>query len=446
MKKHFVLLLPALITALVNCNTTAPTVQLPAELFFISQTLPDLGIPAEVGGRSENPEDETGMLRNAFREAYAEALLRNLNLKGVLGSDRVSPWPEAAPESWSQNWVNEETILNSWGIDNLVLALGSFKFLAELSEFSGKEKAFAYIFSVHGPILDMYGKSAGYSRANGVTGYGIPLGETFYSDGAAVQRFSRGRMIIAPEGSRFSFEDELFTHMIENLEPEEIENEFGGKNIPLEVSNAFIYTWAFFISEQSGTSDGPIVKISFPKPWIIEAGEESITIKGFYYKSYNKSSEALVLIDSEQLPSRAHYLYGSFFKAILSNKRLPGLETQKKLGSGTGTGLGKSLADGFALYGPPLSDPLPLPASKIRELSPETFGSSEPADDPSGLLFLEAQRFARGWIVINPSKKSEAHDDEPAMIWINEEEEKNTKAEMQTETEIKTEYEDEDET
>ena len=419
MKKTYTLFITVVITILANCNSTVPTVHLPAELFFISQALPDMDIPAEVGGRSENPEDETGIIRNAFRDAYAEALLRDLNLIGVLGSDRVNPWPETAPESWSQNWTNEESFPNSWGIDNLVLALGKFEPLAELSE---KENAFAYVFSIHGPILDMYGKSAGYHRANGITGYGIPLGEVFYQNGSAVQRFSRGRMIIAPEGSRFSFEDDFFSFTIENLEQEEIDREFGGRNIPLDVSNAFIYTWAFFISDKESTSDGPIVKVSFSKPWNIEAGEGFITINGFYYKSYNKSHDVLVLIDSEHLPLRAHYLYGSFLKAILSNKPLHGMGTQKKLGSGTGTGLGRSLADGFAIYGPPLSDPLPLPVSKIRELSPKSFNDLEINDNPSDLLFMEAQRFARGWIVIKPSGETELHDDEPINGDIDDEE------------------------
>ena len=438
-------LLIILIVSLINCNTAAPSVSLPSELFFVWQSLPDLNIPADVGGRSENPEEETGMIRNAFREAYAEALLRGLSLNGVLGSDRVSPWPEAAPESWSQNWTNEDANPNSWGIDNLVLALGSFEALAELSELSGKEKASANVFSIHGPILDMYGKSAGYSRANGVAGYGVPLGETFYSKGAAVQRFSRGRMIIAPEGSRFSFEDDLFAYTIGNLEAEEINKEFGGRNIPLEVTNAFIYTWAFFMSEKEGTSDGPIIKVSFSKPWRLETGEMSVTVNGFYYKSYNKSQDVLVIIDAEQLPLRAHYLYGPFLKAILSNKRLSGLETQKKLGAAAGQGLGRSLADGFAVYGPPLSDPMPLPVSKIRELSSEPINYSDPADDAPELLFMEAQRFARGWIVIGPSAKPETFDDEYTILWAGEETERQPETERQVEIESQAEIDEPEE-
>jgi hypothetical protein len=48
----------------------------------------------------------------------------------------------------------------------------------------------------------------------------------------------------------------------------------------------------------------------------------------------------------------------------------------------------------FALYGPPLSDPLPWPV-EAEDVSSET------------PLFQEAQRFARGWIVVKPVRESE---------------------------------------
>ena len=388
-----------LILLLIRCTTDAPVIHLPEELFFIPQPLPALDIPIDVGGRTENPEDETGVIRSAFREAYAEALLRDMDLTGVLGSDRVNPWPEAAPESWSQNWASAESFPNSWGIDNLVLALGNFEALAELSELAGKEKAYAYVHSVYGPILDMYGRSAGYNRSNGVVGYGIPLGEAVYSNGTAVQRFSRGRMIIAAEGSRFSYQDDTFASLIENLSQEEMEREFGGRNISREVSNAFIYAWAFFFSEKEGKSDGPLVRVQFSKPWHLDTTEQTITINGFYYKSFNKSQDVLILVESPELPMRTHLLYGPFLSAIQSKKRLSGIETERRLGAAAGKGLAKSLTEGFAVYGPPLSDPLPMPVSKT---------SSRAAED-SGILFLEAQRFARGWIVAEPIIKSEPY-------------------------------------
>jgi len=407
MKKHqtnkFTAGIPAFLAAILSitiiiflaeCTTTVAPIDMPAELFFVSQSLPDLNIPVEVGGRTENPEDETGIIPDAFREAYREALLRGVELTGVLGSDWVNPWPAAEPLSWSQNWENAERTPNSWGLENLVLALGNYHALSE------PEKTRSLVFCVHEPVLDMFGKSAGYSRANGVSGYGIPLGDVFYSNGAAVQRFGRGRMIISPEGNRFSFEDDLFEHMLETLDSQKIEAEFKGRNIPPEVSNAFIYAWAFVFSEKEGTSDGPVVKVAFSKPWILETEKEKISINGFYYKSYNNHHDILVLADGPQLPVRAHFLSGSFLKAILSGRRLSGLESAKKLGTPSGTGLGRSLAEGFAIYGLPLSDPLPLSISKLQKISPDSLNNMR--EDSEGMLFLEAQRFSRGWIVAKP--------------------------------------------
>ena len=410
MKKIIVLLL---IIVLASCKTSAPVEDLPSEIFFIPEPMPLLFIPNDAGGRSENPEDETGLIRDAFREAYAEALLRGINLTGVLGSDRVSPWPEAAPLSWSQNWANAERGPNSWGIDNLVLALGDYEALAGLSGIAGKENSYARVFTVSGAILDIYGKSAGYNRANGVIGYGIPLGDAFFSGGAAVQRFSKGRIIAAREGSRFSYEDDLFFSMIENLEEEEMETEFYGKTIPPEASSAFIYAWAFAFSGRNAASDGPIEKIAFPRPWLIETGGGSFSVKGFYFKSYNKSLDILVLIEADGLPLRVHHLYGPFLQAILANKRLPGLDTERKFGTAAGKGLGRSLAEGFAVYGPPLSNTLPMPSAKVRSLANPDAVATVGADDNGEPLFYEAQRFARGWIAAKYSERDTAFDAEP---------------------------------
>ena len=389
------LVLPlALVLVLAGCTSSGvPAANSPvdssAELFFSPALLPNLRIPAEAGGRTENPEDETGILKTAFCDAYMEALLRGVELTGVLGSDRCSPWPDTAPESWSQNWAIAESspsiAPNSWGMPNLVLALGNYPALAELPGISNAEKALGVVFTVYGPILDMYGKSGGYGRANGAAGYGVPLGELFFFEGAAVQRFSRGRMIIAKEGNRFAFQDDLLNYLLENLDSEERNKEFGGRNISQEETLAFAYAWAFSFSEKEGTSDGPIARVAFSKPWILEAGSEKIAVNGFYYKSYNKAQDVLVLLISENLPLRVHRLSGPILKTIISGKRLSGLGLQRKIGASAGSGLGKSLADGFAVYGPPLSDPLPFPNQNAKT---------------GEALFLEAQRFARGWIVV----------------------------------------------
>lgn len=364
---------------------------MPAGLYFEAQDLPVLSMPIEIGARQENPVDEKGILYDNFRNAYLEALLRGVSLTGTLGSDRVNPWPADNPQSWSQNWASAEelSIDNSWGFSNLVLALGDYRLLGAAETDGNRDLIVAPVFAVYGPILDLYGKSTGYNRANGVVGYGVPVGEIFFSEGAAVQRFSRGRMIASREGGRFSFQQENTTSLLSRLSPERKASEFGGRGIPQEVANAFAYTWAFVFSEKEGTSDGPVVKVIFPKPWVFEAGSEEIVVKGFYYKSYNRGRDILVLADSDRLPTRAHILSGPILQAILSGKRLPGLGLERVLGKASGQGLRKSLTTGFALYGPPLSDPLPLPNKDAKD----------------GDLFLEAQRFARGWIVVKaPSK------------------------------------------
>jgi hypothetical protein len=138
----------------------------------------------------------------------------------------------------------------------------------------------------------------------------------------------------------------------------------------------------------------------------------------------------LVLLDSPQLPRRAHLLSGPFLDAILSQKRLPGLEVERRLGPTGGSGLGSSLAEGFALYCPPLSDPLPRPAANLRPTREGTRGGTPPYEDTPGEsppadeglpgedtlgeaapgeaateappMFLQAQRFARGWMIANP--------------------------------------------
>jgi hypothetical protein len=284
----------------------------------------------------------------------------------------------------------------------LVLALGNYRALAELTDPGNAEKVTGIVFTVNGQILDMYGKSAGYARANGVTGYGIPLGEMHYSNGTAVQRFGRGRMIVSKEGNRFSFEDDLFESMLENLNSEEMAREFGGKDITQAVINAFAYAWAFSFSEKEGISDSPVNKVSFSKPWIMEAGAEKISVNGFYYKSYNEARDILVLLVSEQLPLRVHRLSGPVLQTILLGKKIAGLKTEKRMGGSSGSGLGKSLTDGFALYGPPLIDPLPLPAEKIRERVSDSENDPELTETIPDVLFLEAQRFAKGWIVSKP--------------------------------------------
>ena len=385
-----ILLVCIIITALVQCQNTAVSQsisEIPEELSFIFQALPDITIPSGVGMTSDIPAEDAAIyntvLENAFKEAYLQALFQGLELTGIMGSDYANPWPRNEPLSWIQNWLitenSQDNMTNSWGIPNLVLALGRYY------NPSGREINNTMIFTVSGIILDMYGRSAGYNRANGVVGYGYPLEDVYFFRGAAVQRFNRGRMIINREGSRFSFQADIMNSLLVNLNPEEKNRQFGGNNIPEEVTNAFAHSWAFIFSEQDGESDSPLIRVAFSRPWIIYAGLEQIIINGFYYKSYNRGNDILVLTDSPQLPRRAYYLGGSILQLILSRRRLPGILMERPLGSAAGSGgLGRSLAEGFAIYGPPLSNPLP----RLNE-----------SEENSQALFQEAQRFARGWII-----------------------------------------------
>jgi len=237
-RKTGVLLVLSLIW-LSSCGTSSvPSGSVPAGLYFIPQILPDLNVPPDVGARSEDPSEESAGIMDVFKEAYAEALIRNLPLTGVLGGDRVNPWPMAAAESWSQNWASSDTEPNSWGIPGLALALGDYRGVPGTP-----------VYTVYGQVLHQYGISAGYNRANGAAGYGIPLGDISFSRGEAVQRFRRGSIIVSREGSRFQFEADTVSALLEGLSKDEQDREFGGKNIPAEVSNAFARAWAFTFAD-----------------------------------------------------------------------------------------------------------------------------------------------------------------------------------------------------
>jgi hypothetical protein len=370
----------------VSCTTVSPPPgALPEGLYFVPQDLPEPAVPPDAGARSEDPDDEAGGLKDAFRQAYAEALFRGLPLTGVLGSDRVHPWPAAAAESWSQNWTSRDTAPNSWGIPGLVLALGDYHAVG------GNP-----VYTVSGPVLHRYGISGGLNRSNGAAGYGIPLGELFFENGAAVQRFTKGRIIVDREGTRFVPGEDPAAALLRDLSPEDREAEFGGQDIPPGVSAAFAHAWAFAFAGREWTGDGPVERLVFPKPWILLAGTEEIAVAGLYIKSYNRGEDLFVLADAPGLPLRAHRLRGSILALLAGRKRLPGLE-QPPLGSARtgGAGVVPALVSSLALYGPPLSDALPLPVEE---------------DDGEGPLYLEAQRFARGWIVVKTPEAEPAEE------------------------------------
>jgi hypothetical protein len=243
------------------------------------------------------------------------------------------------------------------------------------------------VYTIHGRILHLYGLSAGRGGANGAAGYGVPLGEAFYENGGTAQRFSRGRITAGPEGDRFIPGDDPCLARLASLSPGERDREFGG--VPPAAGEAFARAWAFTFTDREGESDGPIVRLTCPKPWIIQTREEDIAVTGFYVKSYNQGKDALVLVEGPPLPFRARRLGGAILSLLLRREKLPGIEGKRPLGTASGGGpLARSLAAGLAIYGPPLSDPLPFPAEE------------------GGEARREAQRFGRGWLVLEGKREA----------------------------------------
>jgi hypothetical protein len=131
-------------------------------------------------------EEERERISLSFRRAYGEALKRGFPLDGVLGGDRVHAWPVDSPLAWVQNWRSAEPYPNSWGLPTLVLAILGI---------DAKE-----VFIVRGAVLDAYGKSGGRGGANGVAGYGPPLGGEFAHNEGVAQRFGEGLITVDASG------------------------------------------------------------------------------------------------------------------------------------------------------------------------------------------------------------------------------------------------------
>jgi hypothetical protein len=333
------------------------TWEFPQGFRFRPEPVPNLDIPPDVGTLSENPSANSGdPVISAFREAYVEALLRGLSLKGVLGGDRVHFWPAGDPLCRIQNWISDSGEVNSWGVPGLVLAIG---------EDVGEKRHGVY--TVSGRFLDRYSRSPGPNTGNGAAAYGYPAGEVFYRDGAAVQRFSKGSIVVDKTGTVF-------------IPKPEGSPETGAF---LEIAGAF-YSGEALDGKLPERSDGPIVSVAFPAPWIIPGS--GIPVSGIHVKSYDEGKSIFVVVDSPALPKRARFLTGSFLAILLHpEKKIPGAENETPASPvpPVSSPYVKALLEAFSLYGVPLGDSLPL-------ASP---------DENSDFLFQEAQRFSKGWII-----------------------------------------------
>ncbi|MDR1507662.1 MAG: hypothetical protein LBI67_11230 [Treponema sp.] len=359
--------------------------ELPGGFRFRPEPVPDLAVPPDVGTLSEYPPaNQNDSLISAFTDAYKDALLRGLSLKGVLGGDRVHPWPDNNPQGRIQNWTSGGGEMNSWGFPGLTLAIGN-----------AEEPDEAYmVYTVSGGILDRYGRSPGPNIGNGIAGYGYPVGEMFFREGSAFQYFSRGSIEANAEGSVFlpgavpgmsKSEDASDT-------ADEIARVFSALSVPEELA---------------GRSDGPVISIVFPEPWIIAGQAGGIPVTGVHIKSYDTGNSLFVFVDSPVLPRRARFLTGSFLNILLrSEERIPGSENESPEGPApvAGSSYTRALFAGFSVYGVPLSNSLPVTAGDPEQAAADGSYDETAAGtaDAGFAAFQETQRFSRGWIIAPP--------------------------------------------
>ena len=133
-----------------------------------------------------------------FREAYLEATLRGVPLRGILGGDLVHFWKTPSRDrgflpvgggAYVQNWRDADAGDNAWGLRGLLLAC--------------RPAAGGRVSLVRGQLLDAYSRGGGVGGANGIAGYGAPLGDEFRLTEGIAQRFEYGLLLAGPEGVSF---------------------------------------------------------------------------------------------------------------------------------------------------------------------------------------------------------------------------------------------------
>jgi hypothetical protein len=338
--------------------------------FSLPEPAPGVGLTGEAAeGRGTGLSDsERTLLEDSFRAAYIDGLMRGLPLEGVLGGDRVHGWPEAEPLGWAQNWRSGAAYANSWGIPSLILAV------------QGINMNRAFI--VQGPVLDLYGKSAGSNGANGILGYGYPCGDEFFYKGGRAQRFSLGLVTIDGEGQAAFSPQEVPSSLA--APPAETGVFPGGS---WAIREDFQSAWLTRIDQNDGvfmSPDGPVRRIAFTgEPWLIRTGRGALEIREIYFQTFEGGREVFILFVSPGLSFRARSLRPPFLDALMGaqNRLLPGAETAEGASAMPQMDLedrfSRALLQGLSVYGLPLTDPIP-------------------GDDEGGPV--EAQRFSGGWM------------------------------------------------
>jgi hypothetical protein len=341
-------------------------------------------------------EDEMKALTESFRTAYIEGRLRDQSLEGVLGGDFIHSWPPAAPLCRVQNWRDRDGAPNTWGIPSLVLAIRGMR-----------ENR---VFTVRGDILNVYGKSAGRKGANGVAGYGAPLGEEFlYQDGIA-QCFEHGLIYVDPAG-KGRFIPGAVPSALQAV-PETLGYVNGDDG---SIRGDFQEAWKRGMNQSGGLrnlpglkADGPVLRLDFSgTPWEIPMDGQTvdadtqtfaagrIPVTALYYQRFNQDSVLFLLA---RIPAASAQALGTvfhtriiatpFLEAFLAGRDhpLPGADAPRLFIPQAGvSGLRpedapfhEAVLQGLARYGLPLTD-----AAPSRE----------------GDTFRETQRFSQGWMM-----------------------------------------------
>jgi hypothetical protein len=362
----------------------------PGDLVFISSPFPSLTAAPGIGNITRESRDRGSLLSSSerealsasFRGAYIDGILRGVPLSGVLGGDLVHGWPENNPSGWVQNWQTTEAKPNSWGIPSIILAVQNIEIAREMAQ--------DRVFIVQGGVLDFYGKSAGMGGANGDTGYGSPRGEEFFYNGSIAQRFDLGIIIVDGNGQG------TFVPGVPPSEGIAPPPEVGTFTSPPasygdRVRDAFLTAWKMALDRniEAMVPDGSGTYVSFSTD---PFGFPDSGAKGIYVQTFNQRTALLVLIDTDALPLHARFIMPPFLDILLfpenySPRDSKGLSALNVNFSG-GDSFIRQLMRGFALYGLPLTDPLP----------------GNPGDRNSSAYREEAQRFTRGWLAGSAKK------------------------------------------
>ncbi len=289
-------------------------------------------------------------LSASFRDAYVDAVFRELGMEGSLGGDRVTGWLPGHPTAYTQNWRTSVVTPNSWGLPALVLAVRPVR---------GER-----VFIVKGAILDAYGRGEGIGGANGVVGYGAPLSDEFPYEGGLAQRFERGLIVTGAEGTRRFLPEEAPS--VSSSPGEDVGSLTSAPPAPLVADGVradFRSAWIAAIDRGLPPlrADGPVRQVSVPPApvaaevqdapsakssdeFTVDAFSETektipaepVRVDSALIQTYGDSSWALVLPVGEGLGGRVRLLLPPFLDLLL---------------------LEGTWEKAFAAYGVPLSDP-----------------------------------------------------------------------------------------